>query len=61
MTRAVRGTALVAAGVVLVLVSAVMLLVPAAGPRRVVAGLLEAENPSFYAVPASTPAPGRVC
>lgn len=54
-TRAVRATALVAAGVVLVLVSAVMLLVPAASPRRVVAGLLEAEDPSFYAVPASMP------
>ncbi len=47
---------LLAAVVVVVLVSVVMLLVPAASPRRVVAGLLEAEDPSFYTVPAATPA-----
>src|SRR5690242_330970 len=54
--RALRATGLVAAGVVLVLVSAVMLIVPAASPRRLVAGTLEAGDPSFYAVPANPPA-----
>lgn len=54
--RALRATGLVAAGVVLVLVSAVMLFVPAASPRRLVAGTLEAGDPSFYAVPANPPA-----
>jgi hypothetical protein len=56
VSRAVRVTALTAAGIVLVLVSAVMMLVPAASPRRLVAGVLEAENPSFYTVPTATPA-----
>jgi dienelactone hydrolase len=41
--------------VVFVLVSAVMLFVPAASPRRLVAGTLEAGDPSFYAVAANTP------
>jgi hypothetical protein len=47
---------MLAAGLVVVMVSAAMLLVPAASPRRVVAGPLEAENPSFHTVPAATPA-----
>ena len=39
-----------------------MLLLPAASPRRLVTGALEAGDPAFYAVPTSTPAapPGTV-
>ncbi|HEU4999723.1 MAG TPA: alpha/beta fold hydrolase [Lapillicoccus sp.] len=54
--RALRTTAFVAAGVVLLLMTAAMLFVPAASPRRLVAGTLEAIDKSFYAVPANTPA-----
>jgi len=54
--RGLRVTAAVAGAVVLVLVTTAMVLVPAASPRRLVAGLLEAGDPSFYAVPPSTPA-----
>jgi acetyl esterase/lipase len=46
----------VAATAVLVLVTVAMVLIPAAGPRRLIAGTLEAGDPQFYAVPASTPA-----
>jgi hypothetical protein len=38
-----------------VLTTAAMLFVPAASPRRVVAGTLEAIDASFYAVPANPP------
>ena len=54
--RGLRVTAAVAGAVVLVLVMTPMVLVPAASPRGLVAGLLEAGVPSFYAIPSSTPA-----
>jgi pimeloyl-ACP methyl ester carboxylesterase len=60
--RGLRVTAAVAGAVVLLLVATAMLFVPAASPRRLVAGLLEAGDPSFYAVPSSSAAapPGTV-
>lgn len=56
LRRGLRVTALVALGVVVILVTVAMLLLPPASPRRLVAGLLETGDPSFYAVPAATPA-----
>ncbi|MEP6648697.1 MAG: lipase family protein [Lapillicoccus sp.] len=56
MSRALRTTVFVAGGVVLVLVTAAMLFVPAASPRRLIAGALEVGDPSFYAVPPTTTA-----
>ena len=55
-------TAAVVATLVLVVVTVAMLLLPAASPRRLVTGALEAGDPAFYAVPTSTPAapPGTV-
>ena len=55
-------TAAVIATLVLVVMTVAMLLLPAASPRRLVTGALEAGDPSFYAVPTSTPAapPGTV-
>jgi hypothetical protein len=55
-SRALRLAVGVAATAVLVLVTAVMTLIPAASPRRLVAGALEAGAPSFYAVPVNAPA-----
>ena len=54
-----RGSVVVAAVVAtafLVIVTAAMLLLPGASPRRIIAGTLEAGDPSFYTVPSSTPA-----
>ena len=55
-------TAAVVATLVLVVMTVAMLLLPAASPRRLVTGALEAGDLSFYAVPTSTPAapPGTV-
>ena len=54
--RALRLTALLAGGLVLVLVTTIMLFIPAASPRRLVAGTLEAIDAPFYSVPANTSA-----
>jgi alpha-beta hydrolase superfamily lysophospholipase len=54
--------AAVVATLVLVVVTVAMVLLPAASPRRLVTGALEAGDPAFYAVATSTPAapPGTV-
>ncbi|HEU4332671.1 MAG TPA: hypothetical protein VFR40_16275 [Lapillicoccus sp.] len=57
--RALRLTALLAGGLVLVLVTTIMLFIPAASPRRLVAGTLEAIDAPFYSVPANTSAAPR--
>jgi hypothetical protein len=61
LRRGLRVTALIAVGVVVVLVTLAMLLLPPANPRRLVAGLIEAGDPSFYAVPAATPTMANLC